>query len=419
MGFFLFEFFLRVVPATISEYIIRDLSINPQEFAVISAAYYVTYSLMQTPVGILLDRYGTRLLLSVSCLICTVGIVGFAFAANFYSCVIARFLIGFGSSFGFIGLLVTAINWFPQRYFGFVSGLGQFLGAIGPLAAGVPIALLIQSMNGDWRKIFLYSALYGIILSGLLIVFMRRAKDPNRDEIIYIERPKPLKTQLKQLLKIKQVWWILLYAGFNYVSVPLMGAYWGTLYLQTRGLDKPMAASVISLMWIGMAIGCPLVGRLSDYCLRRKPFLVVLSLLGAFVSLGIVILPGNNHFLLGGLFFLLGLSASGQTLSYAAIADNVPQELRATGFGFNNTAIMALAAILPTLFTISIQWQMGERTTYLQGDFTLSFLLMPVIFFLSFLFALTGVQETFCRQRYRIHSLSVPSEDPEDHPRVQ
>src|SRR5690606_24445090 len=96
--FFFYEFFIRIVPATISGTIINDMQISASEFAIFGSAYYITYSLMQIPVGILYDRYGVRLFLTLACMICTIGVFGFGSATNFTSGVISRLLIGFGSS---------------------------------------------------------------------------------------------------------------------------------------------------------------------------------------------------------------------------------------------------------------------------------------------------------------------------------
>ena len=85
----------------------------------------------------------------------------------------SRLLIGVGSAFGFISLIVVTLNWIPSRYFAFVIGCAQFLGALGPMFAGAPIAIAMKALNGRWRIIFLAVALVGFILSALIAILCR------------------------------------------------------------------------------------------------------------------------------------------------------------------------------------------------------------------------------------------------------
>lgn len=404
--FFFYEFFIRIVPATISENIIADMGITPEQFSIIGSAYYITYSMMQFPVGILYDRYGVRLFLTFACGICTIGVFGFAFADNFISGVISRLLIGFGSSFGFISLLILALNWFPQRYFAFLAGLGQMLGAVGPLLAGAPVAFLMHLLNNNWRLIFEGIGIFGMILTLLILVFVRTKPKSDQEEVIYLKKETPLSQRLKKLLKIPQVWITMLYAGSIYVTMPLLGAYWGTLYLQVRGYSKASAALMISMIWIGLALGSPIIGRLSDRFHRRKPFLMCTSFLGIITSLLILYLPIENRLILSSLFILIGVSASGQSLSFATITDNVPDELRATAIGANNSLVMLFGAIFPPLVTWIMQEEAGSDAIYRLIDFQIGFLLMPIAFGSAFLIALFGIKETFCRTQGTIHYIT-------------
>lgn len=402
--FFFYEFFNRVMPATISENIIHDLHISAEQFSLFGAAYYLTYSLMQTPVGIIYDRYGIRLFLTIASGLCTLGVFGFAYSDQFFSGFISRLLIGFGSSFGFISLLVLALNWFPQKYFAFLAGLGQMLGAVGPMMAGAPVAYLMERFNNNWKEIFLGVGVIGAVLTVLIALFVKTKPKGGEDEIVFLKKDPPLSLKLKQLMRISQVWWIMLYAGSVYVSLPLLGDYWGTFYLQKRGFDRQTAALIVSMIWIGLAIGSPLIGKLSDRFHRRKPFLVLVSFLGAIMSLAILYLPIENEWVLSTLFVCLGISASGQSLSFAKMADNVPEELRATAIGLNNTAVMLFAALLPPFVTWLMEEQ-SRKAVYDLADFQFGFLMMPFAFCASFLVSLLFIKETFCRQQHTVHYL--------------
>ena len=76
--FFFYEYFLRVLPATIAKDIISSMHISIEEFALIGSGYYITYALMQLPVGFLLDRFNFKLTMFLAAFSCSLGALGFA-----------------------------------------------------------------------------------------------------------------------------------------------------------------------------------------------------------------------------------------------------------------------------------------------------------------------------------------------------
>ena len=403
--FFFYEFFLRVLPATISKNVIFGLGINIEQFAMIGSAYYITYSFMQIPVGMLLDRFSPRLLITCAVALCSFGALWFGFAQGFISAFIARLFIGLGSSFGFVGVMIMTLNWFPRKYFAFLLGWGQFLGAIGPLLAGGPIALTLEAVHGDWRLIFLGVALFGGVLTLLIALFMR-GKPAKSETIVFVDKQSPLGKRLKTLLSRQQIWWILIYAATIYVALPLLGAFWGTAYLETRGFSKPTGAFLISMIWIGLAVGSPLLGKLSDSVKRRTPIIAICAATGLCSSLILLLTHRAEAYLLGALFFLIGVGASGQNLSFAIIAENAPKSLRATALGINNSAMMGFAAIIPPFAASIIQhFTVGVHPTQKAFEYGLS--LIPISFAIALIVAIFGIRETFCRQQNEIHRLDI------------
>lgn len=398
--FYLYEFFLRVLPASISADILHDLGITLVQFSMIASAYYITYAAMQLPVGILLDRYGVRILASFACLACALGMFGFAISDSFYTIISSRLLTGLGSSFGFISLLIIAFNWFPHRHFGFLSGLGQALGTAGPLLAGGPVVLIMNATHNDWKELFFWIAVWGCFLAVCMIIFIRN-KPSDLKEGLRTEPPnRSILKDVKLLMHNPQIWITMLYTGSIYVTLPLLGAYWGTIYLQTRGFDKEVASFLTSLIWVGLAIGSPLFGFISDLCKRRKPVLIFLGILGIASSYAFLFFPTQSEWMLAALLLLIGISAGGQSLSFALIIEYVPYELRAAAIGANNTAVMSFAALLPPLVTFIIQSHVGTKHFLLPADFTQGLLLMPIAFAVATLISIVGIRETFCRPTY-------------------
>ena len=403
--FFLYEFFLRVFVATIADEVIEALSINAQELALITSAYYLTYSFMQVPVGILVDRFGSRLLLTIAVFLAALGGFWFAFAHSFSIGFISRCLMGFGSSFAYVCLLVLALNWFPHKHFGLMIGIANFIGAAGPMLAGGPLASLLALFNNNWRLVLGMIGTAGFILTFLIGLFVRNAPGRDKKAIVHLDTSsEPLLSRLKALSKNPQVWGVMLYAGFIYVCMPLMGAYWGTLYLKSRGLDRVTAASMSTLLWLGLAVAAPLFGKISDSIKKRKPVLMFVAALGIVDSLAILYWPTTNPFLYGLFFLLLGFASCGHVVSFATISEHVEKRLHATAIGMNNSMIMLFAAILPTFVTAIIQYaaHSKESADYTTAHFQEGLALMPVFYGIAFLVATFWIRETYCRQQNEI-----------------
>ena len=397
--FFLYEFFLRTFIGTVADQLIPQLHLNAESFSLVGSAYFVTYGLMQIPVGILLDKFSVKLIMTFATFICALATFLFARATGFNSAVLGRLLMGFGSSFAFVCLLVVAVTWFPRKYFGFFAGISQFIGTMGPLLAGGPLIHWMNHYHLNWRQALTIIAVFGLLLMFLSLLFVREKPREQKAALVYLEIKKPLKEGLYKLIKNKQAWYVALYSACVYVSIAIMGAMWGTDYLQARGLSQDDAANMVSLAWLGYAIGCPLFGMISDLMKRRLPMLIVSAVLG-FISISLIVYVNLSQqlSLYAILFFIFGLAASGQNIGFAAISEHVGVAVRATALGLNNAVIMFFSAILPPIASYFIFIRAGANSTHFQvNDFFLAFMCMPLVYLLAILLSVFFIKETYCR----------------------
>lgn len=409
-AFYLYEFCLQVFLGTVADSVMLDLSLRPEQFAFIGSAFYIAYSFMQPNVGILADKFGVRRVILSALLICILGVFVLEAASGFLGALIARLLIGIGSSCAFVSILVLTLNWFSKRHFGTFVGLAQFLGALGPLLAGAPLAYLVHIANGNWRLVLFGVGVFGMILFAIMAIFLQNKPKGHRQQITFLDPSTSLKVKIREIRKNLQVWCVFAYGSFIYASLPLLGAYWGPTYLKTRGFSNSQAAFIVSLVWLGMAIFCPLYGFLSQKYARRKIFLISTSTLGMIISCLILYLPFNNAFWLSILFFSLGASSASQSLTYPLAAENTSKKNHSLVLGLNNFFITIFIAIVPPIATFLIQLSATRHTgPFDQGDFTDGFVVLPILYFVSLIVALFGIRETFCRQRYEVHRLDRPS----------
>ncbi len=397
--FFLYEFFLRTFVGSVAHQVIPDLKLNAETFAIIGSAYYIAYGVMQVPVGILADKFGVKILMMFATLVCVVSTFLFAHSNGFITAFISRLLMGFGSSFAFVCLLVIAVTWLPKKYFGFFAGTSQFIGTMGPLLAGGPLVALMAKTHQDWRSTLSEISAFGIALAVLILFLVKNKPRDGKQALIFLTQEEPLKSRLLRLAKNQQAWAVALYSATIYVSIALLGAIWGTEYLQVQGLSQGVAASIISLAWLGYAIGCPLLGAFSDIAKRRKPTLIFCALLGLFSTTAITYIPlHHSHWAYAFLFFCLGVAASGQNVGFATIAEHSDLSTRATSLGLNNGVITLFGAFIPPLASYFIFLSTGVGNDNLKPEnFTLAFTIMPILYVVSLAISSFGIKETYCK----------------------
>lgn len=408
--FFLYEFFLRTFVGTVAQQVIVDLKLSAESFALVGAGYYFAYAAMQVPVGILVDKYGVKKAMIFATLACAGATYLFAHSFGFYSAFLSRMLMGFGSSFAFVCLLVVVSTWFSAQYFAFIAGISQFVGTLGPMLAAGPLVSLMAASHQTWRLALVEIGTFGVVLAVLVFGFVRNKPRDGKQVLVFLTTPEPIVSRMKRLVANRQAWCIALFSASIYVSLVILAVTWGTKYLEARGLSQALAADMISLAWLGYAIGCPVLGLLSDYCCRRKPFLVGLSCLGMLASFVIVLLPMPSHFFYALTFFLLGLAASGQNLGFAAMTEHTDVSTKATALGFNNGMIMLAGAIVPPIVSLVIQMTAThDVANYQAQDFTLGLIAMPLLFFVALVVSAFGIRETFGKPQNEVIHLMAGS----------
>ncbi|QVL56651.1 MAG: MFS transporter [Simkaniaceae bacterium] len=402
--FFLYEFFLQVFLSTISDQLMQSLNLDASEYSIMNAGYFLPYAIMQIPVGILVDRFGARRLLTIAISAAAVGVFWFSRTTTFEIGFISRFFMGFGSSFAYVSLLVLAMNWFPKKHFGLMVGLANFLGATGPFLAGGPLVLLLKLFNNDWRLILVCISILGVVLAICVGLFVRNGPGRKKGAVIHLDPYKEkLSVRMKLLIQNRQAWIIALFSALVYVSLPLLGAYWGTSYLQARGFSIAPAATLSSFLWVGYAIGSPLTGKVSDQIKRRKPILIFCSILGLLATLLLLFLPTNQFIFLSFIFLMIGLASSGSSIAFATISEHVQASLRATSIGFNNSVVMIFATILPP--TVGFIIEIGAESSshsYSVDNYENGLILMPVFYGISLILSTLFVKESFCRSQNEV-----------------
>ncbi|MDF1757974.1 MAG: MFS transporter [Legionellaceae bacterium] len=344
--FYCYEFILRIVPGILQDELTSSFgNISASTFGELSALYYFAYSPMQLPVGVLMDRYGARKLLTLACLCCTLGSLMFSYSTSISIAGAGRFLVGFGSSFAFVGVLSSAIKWLPQKYFSLVAGLMTTIGMLGLVYGEIKLTSLAKTLSLSSILMMLVSV--GAFLT-ILIFFVVR-DNPNNNKPTNVPLFKFLRNVI-EILKAKEVWLIGIIAASLYTSLSVFGELWGKSYLENaHHLTNSEAAETIAMMFIGWGVGAPISGYLSDKFNNRLAPLMLGTLLSLLCICYVLYQPGISHSNLNVLMFLYGIFSSTEIIAFILAKESVDKILPGTIFAVINMIVTLGGAIFQPL----------------------------------------------------------------------
>jgi len=404
---YFFSYVHRVAPGAVAADLMRAFSITAATLGSLSAIYPYMFVLMALVAGSLVDTLGPRWTLTAGCLTMAVGAVVFGMAPVFAAAFTGRLLVGLGASVLLIAWLTLLADWFRPGEFAMVSGSTQVVGNVAALMAATPLALAVEAVG--WRQTFVVIGGVTAILAVLAVLFVR-----DRPEVMGLPPLNPRAARATSLRDVllgipmvagnPRTWPPVLATSCVYASQIALLGLWGVPYLmQVYGFDRLRAANTVSFVAIGMIVGSPLVGWLSDRWLerRRLPYLASTAIHAAcWLPLA---LPGLRPppELLGPLFFLAGLSASGFVLVWACAREVNDPDRVGIVMGFVNLPIFLGFALTQWVMGVILdtRWQglvaQGVRV-YPPTAYEAAFTLCLGVAIAAFV-AATRVTETRCR----------------------
>ena len=362
--------------------LMKEFSVGAAILGYLSATYLYIYAALQIPLGLVVDKYGLRGVVAGACALCGIGSIIFSLADSVYLAYLGRGLVGAGAAFSFVGALNMAARWFPSR-FAVLGGWAQMMGSAGGFVGQAPLSFAVAIFG--WRSCNLSLGIAGLFLAVLLLFTVRDPKEnqkPGDNFSIWLG--------LKNVCANTQTWLATLAAAGLTGALLAFGGLWGVPYLmKARAIDKPDAASFISIIFVGWAIGAPFFGWLSDRIGRRR-ILLLGGTCGAALTTGTTILvPTLSTTLVIVVLFLQGFFSASMILGFALAKDNNPPESSGVALGLINTFVVGSGAILQPLVGVLLDYRWtgemfdGVRVFNLV-DFQVSMLILPFVCLISF-----------------------------------
>jgi len=370
IGSYIMVFFHRMVPGVVAADLMQAFHTSGAALGSLAATYFYIYTALQIPSGVLADTLGPRISVTLGGLVSGLGSILFGLAPDFATASWGRFLVGLGVSVIFVGLMKSNAMWFSDREYGRIGGLTLLLGNLGSILAAGPLALLLAQVT--WRQVFVGAGLVSILLAVVTLIWVRnRPEDAGFPSLREQEglAPHPPRDQhwlrdLREVLTNRAVW-----PGF-WVNFGLTGCFFAFAGLwaipmmrDLHGLDRTGASLYTTVTIAAFAIGAYKVGWISDRLGRRRPVILVGAALFCLAWLAMILLPWGPGWSGLLIFALLGLTAGGNVVVYAAAKEVLPARVAGMAIALVNTGLSLGAAIMQPAFgwVLDLTWDGALR----------------------------------------------------------
>ncbi len=404
--FFFYEFIQMNMFNAINTSLMKDFGLNAHQLGKLSSFYFISNVLFLMPAGMILDRFSTRKVVIIALSVCVVGTYAFAVSSSVPLATFCRFLTGIGSAFCFLSCVRLASRWFPANRLALITGLIVTMAMIGGMVAQTPLTLLVEHFG--WRRALEIDAGLGLVVLGL---YWSVVKDY---PLNLVEQAKSDKEQLNALGLLQTMktaflttrnWLCGIFTCLLNLPLFILGGFVGSMFLETtHGLTHTTASYVTSMIFMGLIVGCPIMGWLSDRIGLRKPPMIIGAIVSIAVMLSIMFLPVHSVSGLMLLFLVLGFVTSTQVISYPVVAESNSRLLTATCVSVVSLTTIGGGAVFEPIFgkLMDMHWLqsggvMSEGVrVYSSGDFHFAMWLFPIGFCVSLIAAFL-IKETHCK----------------------
>ncbi|QVL57302.1 MAG: MFS transporter [Simkaniaceae bacterium] len=388
VSFYFYEYFIRVAPSVMVEDLFRSFHIGAGIVGVISAAYLYAYAPMQLPVGVLMDRFGARKLLTFATLACGLASILFGIAPAVWVTIFARIIMGAGSAFAFIGMIYITSHWFHGKILALLVGVGNSIGMLGAVFGEGPLSEMIHVFT--WRPTMIGFGVAGLALG--LIIFLTIRNDPKSMEKHAPKKSSSILKSMKLVCKNQQTWINGIVSMMFYTATVAFGGLWAIPFLQqTHGYSNEKASFAASMIYIGWIVAGPIIGHFSDKTCNRKVWILASTLLSILIFCLIVYTPVTAPVWIFSLMFLLGCALAGQLLTYClAIELNTP-DTKGAALAITNFLVFVGGSIVQTVigFILDAMWKgtmLNNARLYSIEMYKFAMIIFPISLIIGFIF---------------------------------
>jgi len=325
----------------------------------------LVYAAMQIPVGLMVDRFGSRSVLLTGTLLLTAAQTGFALAETYPLALLARVFVGMGDAMTFICVLRLVATWFPTRRIPLMSQLTGTLGQLGAVAAAIPMTWALKDLG--WTKAYLIAASFGLLVAIALLVVLWDAPGTK-----HLRGPAMSLGAVRSSLAASWAhpgtrlgFWMHFSTQFSSTALSLLWGY--PFFVRGEGLSSATAGALLTLMVVAVMCAGPVLGWLvGAHPWHRST--IVLSIVSTIVLVWTVVLtwPGDAPlWLLVILAIVVGIGGPASMIGFDLGRTSNPAERFASASGIINQGGFLASLILVISIGLILDWRTpGDSDAY-------------------------------------------------------
>jgi len=328
--FYAYQYILRVMPNLMLNDLMHQFHIDATIFGQFSGVYYIGYALMHLPLGIMLDRFGPRKVMTFCILLSVVGILPIIFAEHWIYPVLGRAILGVGSSAAILGTFKIIRMSFSEKSFTRMLSLAVTIGLLGAIYGGGPVSYMCNTLG--YQLVVKIFAGMGLVLATITYLIVPE---------IPTQPTKSILGDIKIVFSNPRVLALCCFAGSMVGPLEGFADVWGSAFLkQVYGLDSSLASYLPSMIFVGMCFGAPILSMIAEKtgkylaCIigaGSLMFIVFSALLAQLLSVTGISLS----------FILVGVCCAYQILAIYKASTYVPEEVAGLTTAVANMIIMS------------------------------------------------------------------------------
>ena len=342
-------FFFQVSPVVASSYIHQALGLNDVEISRITSLFLLVYGVMQIPNGLLINRFGLRLL-PIYVSITFIGSLVYWLDQSVFTLVLNRLLTGFGCSIAFTVTVYIAVKIFSVRRMSFFVALVSVSASSGAILATEFFQLLLIDIGWYFTHLSIIAIIFFLVV--LNVIYSKKAVV---SQSCSLNNQQSFLWQIKQVLMHKELIATFLYSFFTWFIVMAFAGYWAKEYFEImHDYSQKNSLVIMQTYWVGYLFACLCIPFFIKSLVTCKKVICLLSLINVITFCFMAIPIIFDYSLIFWVILFAALSTAGIPLGFSIISMSAPKEIMALSISINNTFVVLGGLLGELLFSFII-----------------------------------------------------------------
>ena len=363
------SYFFRTTNALVSSRLTSDFDLGARSLGLLTSVFFLS-AFFQVPIGVLVDRHGTRRVQGSLLLVAAFGAAVFSLGSEVWVLVLGRALVGLGAGAAvFIGFKAIA-TWYPPERLALMNGCYVMVGALGAVTATAPAEALLASIG--WRGLFETFAFVTVICAAITFVIV---PDGAKNQ------PAPTTSNLRDILRDIRLWRL---APLSTMCISTAWAFqglWAAPWMEdVENLDRPAIVRHLFVMAVALSLGSLALGAgahlLRKRGVRAQDFLLMVTGLFVAAELALILAVPTSSYLLWAIIASLG---GASVLTYAILPEFFPTNMIGQANAVLSSCHIAGAFVLQYTTGFVVNLWVGHGGHYPPIAYRMAFALIVIL----------------------------------------